>query len=326
MTPLRLRATRTLALSALAVVALAGCSPSGNVTGDGDTTESVALLEEFFGHLEAGETTDAAAMTSIDFPSEFLDEDFYAASAALPSDAKVVKTKGSDKYTVTATVEFVLDDPENPASATFQVKNDDGERTISWRDEKFSIINVASPGRIVVNGELDYAMQPDDTQDLYLLPALYNIAYDDPTGTTQLGDDGTNEFTLPWPMDDADPASDFPSNATVTHWNLSVSAWVEPDVIEAADAQIDALTDACVAERMAGPSCPPEVLAYGKPLVDPSTVEWFRTPATGPVVSDGRVEYSKGFTVRADGVTYPEPAVYTGTLTKDAEGTVTFTR
>lgn len=326
MTSLRPRAPRILALTALAVVALAGCSPSGSVSGDGETSESVALLEEFFGHLEAGETSDAAAMTSIDFPAEFLDEDFYAASAALPSDAKVVTTKGSDEYTVTATVEFVLDDPENPASATFQVKNDDGERTISWRDEKFSIINIASPGRIVVNGELAYAMQPTGAHDLFLLPALYDIVYDDPTGTTQLGDDGTNEFTLPWPLDDADPASDFPSNATVSHWNLSVSAWVPTDVIAAADAQIDALTAACVAEGMTGPSCPPEVLAYGKPLVDPSTVEWFRAPATAPVISDGRVEYSKGFTVRADGDTYPETAVYTGTLTRDADGAVTFNR
>ncbi|WP_144875935.1 hypothetical protein [Microbacterium sp. 1.5R] len=326
MTSLRPRATRTLALSAIAVVALSGCSPSGSTSGDGDTTESVALLEEFFGHLEAGETADAAAMTSIDFPTEFLDEDFYAASAALPSDVKVVPTKGSDDYTVTATVEFVLDDPENPASATFQVKNDDGERTISWRDEKFSIINIASPGRIVVNGELEYAMQPEGAHDLFLLPALYDIAYDDPTGTTQLGDDGTNEFTLPWPLDDADPASDFPSNAAVTHWNLTVSAWVPSDVIAAAEAQIDALTEACVAEGMTGPSCPPEVLTYATPLVDPSTVEWFRTPSMAPVVTDGRVEYSKGFTVRADGATYPEPAVYTGTVTKDADGTVTFTR
>ena len=36
-------------------LALAGCAADADVSGDGPTEEGVAVLEEFFDHLEAGE-------------------------------------------------------------------------------------------------------------------------------------------------------------------------------------------------------------------------------------------------------------------------------
>ncbi len=325
MTSPRLRVLTTAALLTLGAAAFAGCAASGPTDGSGPTDQSVALLEEFFAHLEKGETTEAAAMTSIDFPEEFLDEDFYAASAALPSDAKVVDVEGSDDVRVTATVEYVLDDPENPMTASYAVRNTDGERTISWQHDFLLFINAGSPGRLVLNGEMEYPIDKDGGK-AFLLPALYEITYDDPTGVTHLDADGTDAFTLAWPMDDGPADAEIPADVSATDWTVSTMAMVGSDVTDAVDEQIEGLQAACVAESLAGPSCPASVLEYGHPLADPSSVEWFRDVDHGLVVTDGRVEYSAGFTVRADGKVVPVPAVYTGTVTRDADGTLVYTR
>ncbi|WP_345469289.1 hypothetical protein QMQ05_08730 [Glutamicibacter ectropisis] len=305
--------------------AISGCSPSMSTSSEGDTSESVALLGEFFKHLEAGETSAAAALTDIDFPEEFLDTDFYKASAAIPSDAKVIQAEGNDDSVVDATVEFVLDDPKHPQTATFKVKDSDGHRVVTGWGEKFSIINAASPGRIIVNGELEYAMKHSDGHDLLLLPALYNISYEDPTGMTQLSTDGTNEFDMPWPFDQSG-AYEVPANISISPGALSVSAQVETESIADVDAQIDALTDACVKENLSGPSCPDNIPEKPRVLNDSSSVQWFELPGYGLSTSDGRVEYSKGFTVEADGLAYAKSAVYSGTLTKDSDGKIVFTR
>lgn len=321
----RLRALAALAIAGVGAAALVGCTASGDTSGNGPTEASVAVLDEFFAHLENGESAEAAAMTSIDFPEEFIDEDFYAASAALPTDATVIDVEGSDEYSVTATVEYVLDDPENPMTATYKVKNTDGERRISWSNDSFVVINVGSPGRLVLNDEMEYPMSAEASR-VFLLPALYDFSYDDPTGTTQLDPDGTNEFTVAWPMDDRPSDADLPARVNVSTANVSVIAYVETEVTDAVDAQIEELTAACVAEGLAGPSCPASVVEYTKPLVDPSSVEWLREPGYGISSTDGVVEYSKGFTLRADGDSYPGHAVYEGTVTRDADGVVTFTR
>lgn len=325
MTSPRLRALAAFTIAGIGAAALAGCTASADTSGNGPTEASVAVLDEFFAHLEKGESAEAAAMTSIEFPEDFIDEDLYAASAALPSDAKVIDVEGSDEYSVTATVEYVLDDPENPMTATYKVKNTDGERRISWSSESFGVINVGSPGRLVLNGEIEYPMSADAEQ-VFLLPALYEFTYDDPTGTTQLDPDGTNEFTVAWPMDDQPSGAGLPARVNVSTANVSVLAYVEKDVTDAVDTRIEELKVACVAEGLAGPSCPDSVVEYDKPLVDPSSVQWLREPDYGVSVSDGVVEYSKGFTLRADGDSYPTPAVYEGTVTRDADGVVTFTR
>lgn len=325
MTSPRLRGLAALALVAIGAASLAACTPSGSTDGSGPTEQSVAVLEQFFTHLENGETTNAAALTSIDFPAEYLDEAFYAASAALPSDARVIETTGSDEHTVTATVEYVLDDPEKPVTSTFKVRNDDGDRTVSWKKEYLAVINAGSPGRLVLNGDMEFAVSPDAGK-AFLLPALYAFTYVDPTGITHLDTDGTDEFTVPWPMDGEPSASGLPDAINLSSSVVSTTATVAPEIIDAVESQITELTTACVAEAMAGPSCPAAVLEYSKPLIDPSTVEWFQDPNYGIEIADGRVEYSMGFSVRADGEVYPVPAVYEGTVTRDADGAVVYTR
>lgn len=313
------------AVCLLGATALCGCSPSMSTSTEGETTQSVALLDEFFKHLEAGETSAAAALTDIDFPEKFIDTDFYKASVAIPSQAKVVQSEGNDDSVVDVTVEFVLDDPKHPQTATFKVKNSEGQRVVTGWGEKFSIINTASPGHIIVNGELEYAMKRNDGHDLLLLPALYDISYEDPTGMTQLGADGTNEFDMPWPFDKSG-TYEIPANVSISPGALSVSAQVEAESIADVDAQIDALTAACVQESLSGPSCPDSLPKKPRALNDPSNVQWFELPGYGVLPSDGRVEYSKGFTVEADGASYAQGAVYSGTLTKDADGKIVFTR
>ncbi|MFJ4253943.1 hypothetical protein [Microbacterium sp. NPDC090003] len=311
-----------LAFAAASVLALAGCTANADVDSPGEVAASTAVIEEFFAHLEAGETTEAAAMTEIDFPRESLDEDFYTASGVTPSDLKVVETTGDDSYAVTATVEFVLDDPDRPATAKLKVTNTDGERTIGWEYSTYSVIMPGSPGRIVVNDELEFA-QSDDAQELILLPGLYDFEYVDRTGTTHLDPDGTNEFRLAFPV--PGPILDLPYDVNVTAASLSSTSSLPSGTSKAVEAEIDLLTEACVAESMAGPSCPPEVLAYDGSLVATSTIHWF--PGIGQLdISDGVVEYTLPFTVQADGEGFPLTAAYAGTVTADADGNVVFTR
>ena len=160
-----------LAIAAASALALTGCAANADVNAKGEDKASIAVIEEFFAHLEAGETTEAAGMTEIDFPKTSLDEDFYTASGVTPSDVKVIETSGDDSYAVTATVEFVLDDPDHPATAELKVTNTDGERTIGWSYSTYSLINVGSPGHIVINDELEFGMSPD-AHKVTLLPGL----------------------------------------------------------------------------------------------------------------------------------------------------------
>src|SRR5690606_18991506 len=120
--------------------------------------------------------------------------------------------------------------------------------------------------------------------------------------------------------------TDLPKDVNASSASLQIMAFIEPDLISAVEAEIDRLTAACVAEAMAGPSCPPAVLEYGKPLVDPSTVEWFENVDRKLEVTDGTVRYSIGFTVTADDTTYPVAAVYEGTVTRQEDGTVGYQR
>lgn len=307
-------------------LALAGCAADADVSGDGPTEESVAVLEEFFDHLEAGESAEAAALTDVDFPSEFIDHDFYAASAAKPTDAQIVETSGADSHSVTATVEYVLDDPDNPVATTYTVKNTDGDRSVSWSSAgQYSLIMVSSPGRIMMNGTLEFPMN-DGGQDLVLLPGLYDVSYVDPTGTTHLDGDGANEFTLPHPVVDDTAAAAFPENVSVTGSAVSITAFVGSSVTDAVEEEVADLTAQCVEEKMVGPSCPPEIREYGSTFADPSTAEWFEDPnLTGVTVTDGAVQYSMGFSVVVDGNRLPMQAVYEGTVTQSDDGVVEYT-
>lgn len=332
MTAPRVRALATLTALALGGAALAGCAASAPTDGNGPTEASVALIEEFFDHLGAGETTEAAAMTSIDFSEEYLDVDFYRASVSLPSNATVIATKGSDEHTVTATVEYVLDDPDDPVTATYQVKNVGDERLITWDGGgRMSIINVGSPGRLVLNGEKEFPIGTE-AYTTTLLPALYDFTYVDDTGTTSLDSDGTDAFALPVPYElaqgaDSLPGFEIPEKISLNISSLSISAFVGSDVINPADAEIEKLRDACVAELLVGPSCPAVLLETPLTVADPSTIEWFGAGEEDSVeVTDGSVAYAKGYTLRVDGKVFPVPVVYEGHVTRDDDGSIVFTR
>lgn len=325
-----------LAIITIGAATLAGCAPSAPPDPDGSsepTEASVALINEFFAHLEAGETAEAADLTSIDFPEDTLDEDFYRASVALPSNATVVTMKGSDEHTVWATVEYVLGDPDTPVTASFKVKNTDGERRLTWEnDGKVSFINVGSPGRLVVNGEIE-APNSTTATSTTLLPALYDVTWVDPTGTTQLDADGINAFALPVPYETNGastriPGFDLPDKVHASSSSVSVSAFVTKDVVDPADDEIKRLQDACVAELLIGPSCPDILLEYPYTVDGSEPIEWFRdsVPGYGLEIADGSVGYSAGFNLRVDGKVFPVPVVYEGHITRDDDGTVTFTR
>lgn len=321
------RVVSLLALTVLGGVVLAGCSPSTEISSDGPTEQGVTVLEEFFDHLESGQPAEAAALTSIDFPAEFVDDDFYMASAARPTDARIIDATGDDSYAVKATVEYVLDDPDSPVTATFTVTTADGERTVSWSGAgRYGLIFLSSPGRITVNDTLEYSMSQEG-YDLMLLPGLYDISYTDPTGVTWLEGDGTSDFTLAYPVEETPADSELPENVGVTTSYISVNAYPEASVTTAVEEEITRLTTACTEEELTGPSCPPALREYGGSLVEPSTAEWFQEPdPRGYTIAEGTVHYTQAFSVIVGEEVFSLPAVYEGAVTRAEDGTITYTQ
>jgi len=305
---------RTALVGVLAIaVSLTGCARGI----DTDDSGSTALVEEFFAHLEAGEATKAAALTTIDFPDEFIDDDFYRASDALPTDARIVETTGYDAGRFTATVEYTFDGAEAPGKLELVVYREDGELQITgWRgDTPITIGGIESAATVTVNDQLEYPLA-EDGAELQLLPGAYGVSYDDPTGLTKLL--GTEDaFTAYVPNLGGDEGqADF-----------SFSPAFTPDVEPGLAAAVEGLQAACAAERFVGPSCPAELTAsLPEPLGEAVTAQWFREPGPAFTLIDGEYHATSTFRIRFSDDELPITTVsYTGVLTRDTAGAVTFT-
>jgi hypothetical protein len=305
---------RTALVGVLAIaVSLTGCARGI----DTDDSGSTALVEEFFAHLEAGEATKAAALTTIDFPEEFIDDDFYRASDALPADARIVETRGYDSGGFRATVEYTFDGAEASGTLELSVSREDGElRITGWRgDTPITIGGIESAATVTVNDQLEYPLA-EDGAELQLLPGAYGVRYEDPTGLTKLL--GTEDaFTAYVPDLGGDEGqADF-------SFSPAFAADVEPGLA----AVVEGLQAACAAERFVGSSCPTELTAsLPEPLGESVTAEWFREP--GPVFTliDGEYHATSSFRVRFSDDALPITTVsYTGVLTRDPAGAIAFT-
>jgi len=305
---------RTLAVSALLLIggaALTGCAAKGI---DTDDTGSVAVVEKFLEHLEAGEATAAAALTDLDFADELIDDDFYAASAALPTDARIVKTSGYDDFGFSATVEFVLDDASAPESLDLTVSENDGVFTIV-RWSGFLPLRIGpypAQGVVRVNDTLEYTLA-EAGNDLVLLPAAYALEYTDPTGLLRLGAEDDTSFTV---------------NSPNRGEGFSIVPTFRPDVEPSITTEIERLQNACAAEGFTGPSCPPELVkaVTASPGAATSSGEWFRDSGLDVRMKGDGYEATSSYTFRNDELPDLITISYTGTVTRDASGTVVFSR
>ena len=315
--PPRVGVAKSLFLAVIgAALTLTACSPAPI---DTDDSGSIALVEEFFAHLEAGEASEAAALTDMDFADEFIDDDFYRASVALPSNARIVATSGDDSIGLTATVEYILDDPGDPIDLDIRVSPRDGELKISgWKSDGLITIGpVNAPGIVTVNGRLEYEVA-EEGNTLTLLPAAYAGEYHDPTGLTHLiGQDSTFTASIPRLLND--DGSRGP--------RLNASPTLLPDVEPGLLAAIEDLQAACAEEHFAGPSCPEELTAaLSEPLDSSVTAEWFREP--GPEIyftDDGYRATSTYQVVFSDDAAPTMTVSYTGIVSRDPAGTIIFT-
>lgn len=291
-------------------VALAGCAAGI----DTDDSGSRAVVEKFLDHLEAGEATAAAALTEMEFGDEFIDDDFYKASAALPTDAKIVKTTGYDDFGFSATVEFVLDDPAEPQSLDLRVVEDDGVFTIAswWGYIPIRIGPFPAHGTVRVNDTLEYTLA-DEGNELDLLPAVYNLEYTDPTGLLRLGVDDDTSFTVT-----------SPNNGE----GFSIVPSFMPDVEPAITAEVERLQNACASEGFTGPSCPAELIdaVTASPAAATMPAEWFRANGLDIRMKGDGYEATAIYDVRSDGLPDLVTVSYVGAVTRDASGAVIFTR
>lgn len=307
--------TRNRALAASVLMLIGGAALAGCAAGiDTDDTGSVAVVEKFLKHLEAGEATAAAALTDLDFADEFIDDDFYAASAALPTEAHIVKTTGYDDFGFSATVEFVLDDPAEPESLDLRVREENGEFVITswWGYLPTSIGPYPAPGVMRVNDTLEYRLA-DKGNELGLLPAVYTVEYTDPTGLLQLGKDDVASFTIKSP-DDGQGSLVMPR--------------LMPDVVPAVRDEIERLRDACASEGFVGPSCPPELVdaVTALPGATASSGEWFRVSGPDLGMKGDGYEATSSYEYYDDNLAQPLPVSYVGIVTRDASGAVVFSR
>ncbi|WP_163541249.1 hypothetical protein [Occultella kanbiaonis] len=301
----------------MCVLGLTACAPSPI---DTDDTGSIALVEEFFAHLEAGEAAEAAALTNMDLADEFIDDDFYRASVALPSNARIVATSGYDDIGLTATVTYTLDDAADPVDLDVRVSPRDDVLEISgWDgDSPVSIGPANAPGSITVNGELEYAVA-DEGNALTLLPAAYAAEYHDPTGLTHLlGQDSTFTATIP---------QRYGADAASSGARLTATPTLLPDVAPGLLDAIEGLQAACAGEGFTGTSCPEELTETLEQPLDPSvTAEWFREPGPEILFIDGTYQATSTYRiVFSDDNVSIMTVSYTGTVTRDAAGAIDFT-
>jgi len=309
MTPVRRRALAAPAVLLALGASVAACAPSV----DTDDSGSIAVVEEFLAHLEAGEATAAAALTDMEFSAELVDDDFYAASAAIPRDARIVSTEGYDGAAFRATVEYVLDDPARPESLEVRVREDDGAFAIAgWTDDlPVRIGPYPAAGVVEVNGEIEYTLA-DEGNELLLLPGLYTLTYLDPTRLLQVDGVQDPSFTL------LVPSVDRP---------VIVPGFL-PDVVPAISAELDRLQAACQAEGFTGPSCPAELVdAMALTPVSPSAnVLWFAQSGPELVLTDGGYELHASYLFESDELPRTIDVSYSGAVTRDASGAVVLTR
>ena len=303
--------TRVLGIPAVVLVgsmALAGCT-AGEKT---DDSGSIAVVEKFFAHLESGEASAAAALTEMDFPEELIDDKFYAASAALPSDSRILQTEGYDGGGFSATVQYVLDDPSEPVTLEVTVGELEDELRVSgWRfNSPLRIGPVPAAGVVTVNEQLEYTLA-EEGNELLLLPAIYSFTYNDPTGLLLLNGGEGNSFTA------AVPGSD----------TVSIVPSFLPDVVPAVRDNVERLQSDCEEEAFTGPSCPTELIDAMKIAQDsgPVTVEWFREAGADIVWKDGSYESTMSYRVHSEQLPQDVVVSYTGAVTRNSAGDVVFT-
>lgn len=308
----RRRAAARLTGGLAVAVVLAGCAP-GAV--DTDTTESVAVVEDFFASLEAGRASDAAALTTIDLDEDLVDDDFYRASVARPTDARVVASSGSSAG-ASVTVEFTLDGVDGPVSLEVRTTRD-GDRTTISDLGTADTIGAGQPvsGTLTVNGQVEYPAA--ELTPVTLLPGAYAVEYTDPTGLLE-GLRRGSSFTAFVP--------DVVREDGVVAEGFAFTPTLRPDVEPGVEEAVEGLRAACEDEGLAGPSCPSELVENAR---ETSRTEWFAEPGPEIRYVDGAYEATAEYTVLLwdDGDLPVEVrASYTGTVARDAAGKVTFTR
>lgn len=312
----------SLALAALATAALGLLTACAPTPIDTDNSQSIALVEEFLADLEAGKATEAAALTAIDFDQRFIDDDFYRASAALPTNTRIVETSGYDSGGFVATVEYTLDGIDSPGTFRLQTTRDEGDEDLKidfWGlNPEVRIAARPAAGTFTVNGQYEFVVEEENV--LTLLPAAYAVEYHDPTGLlTPLGKD--SEFTA------YEPEIVDASGALVAD-GLSIAPTLMPDVEPGVYAAIKNLQAACTEEQFVGPSCPDELIEnLAGPLDTSITADWFRDPAIQFEYVDGGYHASTGYKVKFSDDSLPMMEVsYSGEVTRDGSGGIAFTR
>lgn len=296
----------------IASAALAGCAPQPV---DTDTSESTAVVDAFLAHLEAGEAREAAALTTIEFDDALVDDAFYRASAALPTDAHIVSSAGSADGAA-VTVEFAFDGVDAPVTLELGTSRDGEEVKIDRLGPAERIGAPAPvPGTLIVNDRVEFPLL-EPAAEVSLLPGAYAVEYADPTGLLE-GADGASAFTAYVPEVVAADGSIIGTGFAFTPVFMQD---VEPGLADA----LARLQAACEADGFAGPSCP---AGFPTEPRESSSTEWF--PKTEPqiVFLDGEFATTAKYDVvfwNGDDSTTVE-ASYTGTVSRDASGSITFT-
>ena len=282
---------------------------------DTDDSGSIALVEEFFAHLEGGEAAQAAALTSMEFDDEFIDNDFYRASAALPSDMRIVNTSGYDSGGFEANVSYVTNDPDHPSTLDVRVRHDDDDNlTIASWDGSTVVHTSPSlfPGTLTVNATLDIDMTEGRT--LTLLPAAYRAEYSDPGRLTHfVGQDSEFIANIPY-------SGDGP--------RLNATPALLPEVSDGVLAAIEDYQAACAEEGFVGSSCPNELVEYVGTALDSSvTAEWYTRPGPEIVYENGEFRATNDYQVELSSW---EPGsiidvTYSGVVSRDEGGDIVVT-
>ena len=285
------------------------------------------VVSEFFDLLESGDTSGIAALITDDsaLSSAVLDEDFYAAAADRPTDAKIVAATELEPGSVYVTVEYSVGGDDRDIKV--EVVGSGGDSEIAgWLHDTLSIDPLRAPGAWQVNGTLSTGAADEETQ-FVALPGIYDFEYVDPQALGTVDPDGgaSSAFPVEFPVEGGQLTAAAPAGVTALGSGIGAVPRLLATAEKSAETQLATLVDECTASGLIGESCPADLRSAVKAGggADPSSVVWTAT-SDPQFTPSAQWDFSAGYSVSFErpGATAGDvaKATYAGAVGVDGSG------
>lgn len=302
---------------------LTGCTAGGS----GEYAAEQQVVAEFFALLGSGDTSGIADLiTDRALPdTAVLEDDFYAAAVARPTDATVASAFEAEPGEVFVTVNYSLggDDREIQVAV---VQSGGTAKIDGWLHSALTIDALGAPGAFEVNESIEVGEVEGSTQ-FVALPGLYTFEYVDPEGLGTVDPEGaaSKSFPVEFPVEPEQLGEVVPSGVEARGSAISTEPRLLAAVATEVETQIGELVEQCSASALVGESCPPDLRARVDPsgTVDTGSIVW-RESSTEPSSPSSQWSFSAEYSVFFIYVDLPgtvtADVTFSGRIASDSQG------